>query len=481
MDKSGFVQSGITAEMAINSIFKGEDRQKLILEKNKKYVADVFGKEITVNYKPAAKLRNYFKDMSPGNTFYDPHTSLKYILSPEEVIRRESENNPKFYNTDAYLFATCELDIDKLTALPYEEVKDRFFCFAEICKRVANEAVLQLIAENAAKKKDGFLHKGRVMPIAAFMCAYEPCNILELTAKSISNTEIEINIQSREFNMKDYNTVTQNQILEELMSCSNSDRKKEPPKSNTPTEYVTITCNLKSSTGGKLKLPVVKLEDGRFALDVEPKIALSDFECLEGTDKKGYELVPYKTFQATSVNYKGNILPIAEFGVPFVSGRWSCLMRHSKFLSSNRQGQTAFTELRRCFSMNPDDDEMFRQNFINEQALLEHAYELFFSIDAITRYYRNIDLQNLADTAPVYEDSGKLVKYIWWVAAIDSEEEQGANNKSSRREGDIKEYLHNTTFVYRKKPMLIPFIGWSGSTKNGFNAQVRFYKQVDWK
>lgn len=217
MDKNGFVQSGVTPEIAVKSIFKGENREKLILEKNKTYVADVFGKEITVIYKPAGKLRTYFRNMSSWKNFYALDTSLEHILSPEEVIQREEQNNPKFYNTDAYLFARCELDVDELTPLPYEEAKERFFCFAEICKRVSNEDVLQAIAENATKKKDGLLHKGRVMLISAFMCLEEPCKILELTGKSISNTEIEVNIQQREFDVKDYSALTENLILDKLM------------------------------------------------------------------------------------------------------------------------------------------------------------------------------------------------------------------------------------------------------------------------
>ena len=480
-----FVQAGINAETAVEKVFKGSDRTKLILEKNKSVVVSVNGKEITVNYKPAAKIRTLFKNL--GSELYDAYTSLDYVLSPEEVNERAEAKNPKYYNTDAFMFATNELDTEKLTPLSEEGIFDRFVCFAEICNRVAAEEILEMIAYEAEKKKDGLLYKGRVLPIAAFAGVTGLCNIFELTGKAVSNTEIEVNIQQRTFNKLEYKAAFKNSIvkaIEEGKVSTKSKPETKNAKKPAKSEYITIVCNLHNANGLSAKLPAVKLEDGRLALDVEPKIALSDFECLIGSDKNGYELVAYKPFEESSVVFQGESLPIS-CGVDdwSVGLEWRRIAEYAKLvLYSKKNKEKILEEVMSIFRAAPEKEDLYRDKFMNEQAVLEHFYQLFYTVDAVSRYYKDLNLQDIADNAPLYEDTGKLVRRRWLMIALDTKKQKAVNMMAECKAEDVLTFADSFDYEYRTKPIYIPFVMWEGSLKKGFQAaKIEVLRKDNWE
>lgn len=218
--KEGTFYLGVDLEEAKKKLFKGKDLSKVSAEKNRKFSTVVDGVEITVNYKPAAKLRGFYGRMG-GESYYDPEEALKHLLSPEEVKRRFDERayeqyGEKALNSDEYFATSPEVDTEAVEKLTEEEKFKRFVCFAELCNRAANEEILSAIAEIAEKKKNKTLYKNRVTPLIAFMGTSAGCSILELTAKAVSDTELEINLQERGFTKEEFQRLTGSPILDML-------------------------------------------------------------------------------------------------------------------------------------------------------------------------------------------------------------------------------------------------------------------------
>lgn len=218
-DDAVFFQ-GVNLENAKKKLFKGKDLSKVSAEKNRKFSTVVDGVEITVNYKPATKLKRIYNQLEE-EAYYDPEEALDHILSPEEVSRRVNEwayeqYGEKALNTDEYFATSPGVDTEAVEKLTEEEKFNRFICFAELCNRAANEEVLRAIAEIAEKKKNKTLYKNRVTPLIAFMGTSAGCSILELTAKAVSDTELEINLQERGFTKEEFQRLTGSPILDML-------------------------------------------------------------------------------------------------------------------------------------------------------------------------------------------------------------------------------------------------------------------------
>lgn len=153
-------------------------------------------KEFTVTYHVASKLRSFYRNSLECDACdyeYASEQAVKHILSTEEVNQKyEKLYGDKFYNSDAYMFSKPELDRDKLDKLDRKQQLERFAYFVMLCNKCADDAVLQLAAELAQKKKDGCFYQRRVLPIGAFMAVSINCEILEIVTKTVSANELQI-------------------------------------------------------------------------------------------------------------------------------------------------------------------------------------------------------------------------------------------------------------------------------------------------
>lgn len=186
--------------------------------KNKTYEAVVNGKSFTVIYQARAKLQALYrneKELLFGEYSYAAEQAVHHILSKEEVIARvETEMGERFYNSDAYMFAEEELDLQALTELSHESILERIESFTKVCHAMEADSVLQRVAELMPKKKNGFLYNRRTMPLTALMAVSKKCKIAELVAKAASDTEIRIVVQERQFSAEEYQKIVTSPLAE---------------------------------------------------------------------------------------------------------------------------------------------------------------------------------------------------------------------------------------------------------------------------
>lgn len=475
---------GISSDEAAKQVI---NHSKLVVEKDKTYIANVGNKEFTVTYHVASKLRSFYRNSIECDCCeykYASEQAVEHILSAEEVVQKyEKLYGDKFYNSDAYMFSKPELDYDKLDKLDRKQQLERFAYFVMLCNKCADDAVLQLAAELVQKKKDGTFYQRKVLPIGAFMAVSWKCEILELVAKAVSANELQILVQPRTFDFIEYQKITTNPFLNLLSSQSDQN---PPVRHRETTKTIKIQCCLDDigSDEKEISLPVVETEDGKLALNIEPLIPLSDFKCLCGSDQEGYEFTFHNSFSEKTVEYQGNIVSVSSFysGLP-LANQWNNLYRYAKIFQNKTKLKQNCQDLKWYLFYHKDiDDQIFKKNFLKEESLYEFAYELFYIADLVETYSKEVNAQYIANTAPVNPTTGKLVQWHFWYSILDTSDEKGFNTKKPMKADEVENYIQNSRFLLRKRPMLIPFAVWSGSSKQGFCfREVRIFVQLDWE
>ena len=125
---------------------------------------------------------------------------------------------------------------------------------------------------------------------------------------------------------------------------------------------------------------------------------------------------------------------------------------------------------------------LFLDKFMNVQAVLEHFYQLFYTVDAVSRYYKDLNLQDIADNAPLYEDTGKLVRRRWLMIALDTKKQKAVNMMAECKAEDVLTFGDSFDYEYRTKPIYIPFVMWEGSLKKGFQAgKIEVLRKDNWE
>lgn len=247
-----------------SAVFKTPDGSKIIAEKNKSYTGNVDGVELTVEYKVAAKLRRLLSQ----DYVYDPQIACNHILSVDEVYARMEEMDPN-HHSDWENFITPELDTGKMEALPQEELLERYAVFIDICNRTAQDSVLQKVLELAPKKKNKTFAKNRVTVLAAFQAVNSELRFCELIAKATSDTALTLTLMERNFSEEEWAKSLNNSFMEMIPQ---SDAEKE--KAASAITYATFSCNIPDYGKSKklsMRFPVVRLENGEFALKASSK------------------------------------------------------------------------------------------------------------------------------------------------------------------------------------------------------------------
>ena len=283
MDKSYF-KAGIDPSAARREMFKTSDGQRIESFPKKKYTGTADGIEFTVNIKLEPEVKVPWRVIQ-NTAGYDPEASVPHILSRMEAYALEDPN----FTADGFLYAEEQLDVRNVVTLEVEEMLDRYAWFLKVCRYIFEDSNLEFLIGLVPKKKNGTLHKGRVTLIASLPIVFgKMMEYYVLAAKSKSDTDIDISIMQRTFSKELWNNVKKTEFIKHIASDNYfqsqhpTDAEKEP--------LPTIKMWLYDVETSSVDIPVITLDDGRYALDVNPRRALCDFACLKGSDQNGYAI-----------------------------------------------------------------------------------------------------------------------------------------------------------------------------------------------
>lgn len=163
-------------------------------EKNKKVVCTVGDREITVKYNLALPMQalweNYtdiFETKKKKNTkmdYYDPCDVLSKVQGSLGFI---AEAGLEYNLVDHF-----PRDAVQLTK---EQAQKRYLWFARACGLCGSDECLRLIAERFPKKKDGCLHRRRVLRIATLFYCDRYGTLKQLVARDTSERELVVSIR----------------------------------------------------------------------------------------------------------------------------------------------------------------------------------------------------------------------------------------------------------------------------------------------
>ena len=219
-----------------------------------------------------------------------------------------------------------------------------------------------------------------------------------------------------------------------------------------------------------------------------PIILLSDFKCLQGSDKKGYEFSMKNMFTEKTVNYQGKSLP-AKCGISvdvswfYFRCLWGTLCTYAKLFQHKNGFNNNYERLKWSLFQGLEIDEpLFKEKYLKETSFHEFAYEFFCLADLVQDYFEEIDAQYIADTVPVYPENGKMVRWYLWYPLLDTSDEKGIYEKKPVKADMVPDYVKSRQFLFRKTPMIVPFAVWRTSPTKGFSfLDIRSSVQVDWE
>ena len=184
----------------------------------KKWVVEMDGKQFEVASKVQKTLTSLWKDNyepyeddedeeeAYPSEYYDPSTLLdlcgKYNIPAEGYIHDGTGiriNNPTsaLFMTSAGFIGTKPIDID---SLDQNIVDKRIRVFVHVLMRCCEEDVAKELVARATKKKNGTLHKGRLLTIAHLDLTDEDGYIYVVVAKNDSDSKISIEVRETELN-----------------------------------------------------------------------------------------------------------------------------------------------------------------------------------------------------------------------------------------------------------------------------------------
>lgn len=266
---------GINVKDAREKVFLSADAKKVLTPKKTMHSATFDGKELSITYRVGKELEQ-IRDMLDNANNYPPEESFGFILSGEEVADRKDPER----RSDEFMYAAPELDTEKVRTLSMDEKMDRFAWFVSICNRLTDPKLLELIIERAPKKKDGTFARNRLTVIAAMPVVFSPyMNYYEVVGKAKDDTHLQLSIQCCTFSDDEWLKTKSNDYL---LFIETGTAQEKP-------QMIKIWCK-NNDKKYAIDVRCVKMSDGRLAIDAKPYRAISDFSCVSGNDKKGYEI-----------------------------------------------------------------------------------------------------------------------------------------------------------------------------------------------
>lgn len=168
------------------------------LPKNKLFKIMNGAKEIKVKTKFGNSLKKVKEDSLHTFMCYDMYVAAEHLLSKEDVLERINQEDPN-HRSDAFMYAAPEIDNKNAPKLGDESAKRRFIIMAYIAEKLLDKAVIEKLAEEMPKKKDGSLAKNKILRIASSGIAQYPCEILEIFAKADGDDSFVVTADFRKF------------------------------------------------------------------------------------------------------------------------------------------------------------------------------------------------------------------------------------------------------------------------------------------
>lgn len=186
---------GINVKDAREKVFLSADAKKVLTPKKTMHSATIDGKELSITYRVGKELEQ-IRDVLDYAQNYPPEESFGFILSGEEIADRTDPER----RSDAFMYAKPELDTEKVRTLSMDEKMDRFAWFVSICNRLTDPKLLELIIEQAPKKKDGTFARNRLTVIAAMpVVFFSFMDYYEIVGTAKDDTHLQLSIRRRTF------------------------------------------------------------------------------------------------------------------------------------------------------------------------------------------------------------------------------------------------------------------------------------------
>ena len=306
------------------------------------------------------------------------------------------------------------------------------------------------------------------MPITAYMAVNKDLQMIELVARNVSGTEIEIVIREQLVDRNELEKVSENPVLDCIVEKLTG---KESVKRRVADRSIKIKGTPQQGRKSSVTLEAIKTENGELALNVDPVVPLSSFKCLKGSDEKGYEYI------VGDINFD-KYVDVGER--QYHIWTWEGALRRFRF------GWTAIELLKKMYShkggfkdnyiylkhmlksedlSDKEKEEVFKKKYLTGAAINEFAYELFTYTDMLIDYLENLDCEQLIREYPRAKNSPNCLKLIDQKFPLIDIINRG--KYIHIKNADLCEYFNNTDFGFRKKPMIVPFVKWRGTTEIG--------------
>lgn len=287
---------------------KKKDDYEIIKEKKKVYVANVDGKEITVTYNLSSKMNGFFTAYktailgSSSNTYFDPQ-SVSTLAEKEGS--KSYEERKVYENCGEFIYDPYTSVMPGAKELTSEQVGNRALLFAKLCQLAANDSILQIIAEKAEKKKNGFLHKGRVIRIACVFAVDSSLHYYELYGQAKDDTNLIISVRENRLNYKNFD-----HMYNSLSSQINFFNPTEQEISNVPHVTDSVSCSNKTNKSTNKEKNQVDAKEAKL-LEIDAKAWLSKY-------RKYLEIEPVIDFNGKNFVFSGLALHSKEKEHPIV-------------------------------------------------------------------------------------------------------------------------------------------------------------------
>lgn len=364
-----FSFAGINGREIRKTVFQTADGKKVLTPKAVTYTATINKVDLTLTYKVGTKLRT-IRNKLDGTACYDPTESANHILSEEEVADREDPNR----TSDAFLFCEPELDTDAVLPLDMEDKLDRYAWFVAVCNRIAEPDMLEYILENAPKKKNGTLAQRKLTLVAELPVVFSSqMAYFEVVGKPQTEHSMELSILERKFSGEALSRTTENEFLQYMASG----KKAAVPKK----EFVKLIVEAYQKKTA-IEVPAIRMDNGQLAIAAKPYRPLSDYKCLTGNDKQGYEIILPKDIEPCQINhgkvpiFVESLLEVDHLGL---KAGWSSLSDTVQYIRTRNKKFLMYAEV----ELTGGTGKEIPKRSLTENFIAEYMYQLLHAVEEL--------------------------------------------------------------------------------------------------
>lgn len=188
-----FLADQIIGEKDLDEAFESYEPPK-----NKIFKITNGANEIKVKTKFGNSIKKLKEDFEFAFSIFDMYEAEEHLLSKEDVLAKINEEDP-YQGSDAFMYATPEIDYENTPMLSYESSKRRYLIMGYIAEKLLDKTVIEKLVEEMPKKKDGSFAKNKIFRIASSRITRYPCEILEIFAKADTDDSFVVTADFRKF------------------------------------------------------------------------------------------------------------------------------------------------------------------------------------------------------------------------------------------------------------------------------------------